>query len=381
MPAPMTGGFRPGDERFEQITGRRPMVEATLAGLLTPGAGVSRAAWRRRRRAGARGGCPAGVPHVTGVVLDTGERIAADLVVATTGRRSSLPTMLAAIGAAPPARGGRRPPGSSTSAGTFRSADGGMPPMFGPPLQHYDSLSFVTRRPTTARGPSGCASATDLWMRRAADADVWTRIVRAYPLLAHWIDAEPITGRRDDGRHARPAYPPGRRRPDRSPPASSRSVTPRLHQPDVGRGMTLGAMQAVCLRDVLREVCACDPVDLAHRWHDRVAQRRDAARRRDAAVARHRLAEMDAQVAGTTYDTDDQRWTFFQRLFAAAPHDPEVLRAAMDVAGVFRRLDDVARREDIAVRINAVGDLPLAPGPTRHELESLIDGSPASIAV
>ena len=31
LPAALTGGSRPGDERFEQITGRRAMVEAALA--------------------------------------------------------------------------------------------------------------------------------------------------------------------------------------------------------------------------------------------------------------------------------------------------------------------------------------------------------------
>ena len=85
-------------------------------------------------------------------------------------------------------------------------------------------------------------------------------------------------------------------------------------------------------------------------------------------VTRHRLAQMDAAVAGTTYDGGDAEWTFFQRLFAAAPHDPEVLRAVMDVAGVFRRIGDVARRADIVARVDAAGDLPLAPGPTRREL-------------
>ena len=31
MPAAITGGWRAGDERFEQLTGRRPLVEAVLA--------------------------------------------------------------------------------------------------------------------------------------------------------------------------------------------------------------------------------------------------------------------------------------------------------------------------------------------------------------
>jgi choline dehydrogenase-like flavoprotein len=39
LPAEVTGGRRPGDERFELLTGRRPMVEATLARLGRPRAG------------------------------------------------------------------------------------------------------------------------------------------------------------------------------------------------------------------------------------------------------------------------------------------------------------------------------------------------------
>ena len=68
--------------------------------------------------------------------------------------------------------------------------------------------------------------------------------------------------------------------------------------PMYGRGMTFGAMQAVCLRDVLREVCANDPAELAHRWHDRVANVVMPLVDETLAVTRHRLAEMDARVAG-----------------------------------------------------------------------------------
>src|SRR3954454_19757916 len=121
MPESMTGGFRDGDQRYEQITGRRPMVEATLAALLTQAPGVV-----VRRGVAVAGlltgdGRPGDVPHVTGVVLDSGERIAADLVVATTGRRSALPTMLAAIGAAPP-REDVAPHGFTYFCRSFRSA-------------------------------------------------------------------------------------------------------------------------------------------------------------------------------------------------------------------------------------------------------------------
>ena len=54
--------------------------------------------------AGLRSGASAiaGVPHVTGVVSEAGEELAADLVVDTMGRRSPLPGWLAALGARPP---------------------------------------------------------------------------------------------------------------------------------------------------------------------------------------------------------------------------------------------------------------------------------------
>jgi 2-polyprenyl-6-methoxyphenol hydroxylase-like FAD-dependent oxidoreductase len=287
--------------------------------------------------------------------------------------------MLAAIGTEPPGEE-VEPHGFTYYCRSFRAPDGVMPAMFGPPLQHYDSLSFVTAPADNGTWSVGMASsATDHRMRRAADTEVWTRIVRAYPLLAHWVDAEAITDV-----ETMSATPDRRTRlvVDRRPIVTgvvALGDALACTSPMYGRGMTFGAMQAVCLRDVLREVCADDPAELARRWHDRVANVVMPLVDETLAVTRHRLAEMDARVAGTTYETDDAEWLFFQRLFAAAPHDPEVLRAVMDVAGVFRRICDVAHRGDIAARVDAVGDLPLAPGPTRHELEGLIDGAPIAV--
>jgi 2-polyprenyl-6-methoxyphenol hydroxylase-like FAD-dependent oxidoreductase len=379
MPVAITGGFQPGDERYEQVTGRRPMVEATLAELLVRAPGV--VVRRGTTVVGLLHGAGSGTPHVTGVVLDSGEHVTADLVVATTGRRSTLPAMLTAIGAEPPLED-VADHGFTYYCRTFRATDGLQPPMIGPPLQHYDSLSFVTAPADNGTySVAFAASATDRWMRRATDPDVWTRIVGAYPLLAHWVDAEAMTGVETM------SSVPDRRTHlvvGRQPVATgviAMGDAAACTSPILGRGMTFGVMQAVCLRDVLREVCASDPVDLAHRWHDRIANVVMPLVDETLLAARHRLAQMEAQAAGIPYDGGDARWTFFERLFVAAPHDPEVLRAAMDVAGLFRRLDDVARREDIVARIDAVGDLPMAPGPTRRELESLIDGTPASIAV
>ncbi len=93
-PAELTGGYRDGDERFEAMTGRRPMVEAAFGRTADAAPGVT-----VRRGVAVKGlltGDPTtdGIPHVIGVVTDGGEEIRADLVVDATGRRSSLPRML-----------------------------------------------------------------------------------------------------------------------------------------------------------------------------------------------------------------------------------------------------------------------------------------------
>ena len=48
----------------------------------------------------------AGVPHIAGVQLDTGETLLADLVVDASGRRTSVPRLLADMGAREPEESG-----------------------------------------------------------------------------------------------------------------------------------------------------------------------------------------------------------------------------------------------------------------------------------
>jgi 2-polyprenyl-6-methoxyphenol hydroxylase-like FAD-dependent oxidoreductase len=100
LPESVTGGRRPGDERFAQLTGRRPVVEAALASVADEMPGLT-----VRRGAVVTGLLTdgSGVPHVTGVRLEGGEELSTDLVVDAGGRRSPLPGWLAEIGARPPA--------------------------------------------------------------------------------------------------------------------------------------------------------------------------------------------------------------------------------------------------------------------------------------
>jgi 2-polyprenyl-6-methoxyphenol hydroxylase-like FAD-dependent oxidoreductase len=374
LPTAITGGLRPGDQRFEQVTGRRPMVEATLARVADrePGVAVRRGAVVAGLIPGE--GRPGGVPHVAGVVLDSGERIAADLVACAGGRRSTLPAMLDAIGAEPPTTEVAAH-GFTYYCRAFRSPAGTQPALLGPPLQHYESLTFVT-----ACGDNGTwsiaviASAEDRWMRRATDADAWSRIVASYPLLAHWLEGEPISGVETMSAtpDRRTWYVVGGRPVATGVVALGDALA--CTSPMYGRGMTFAAMQALCLRDVLREVSMADPHELSHRWNDRINNVVMPFADDTLAVTRHRLAEIDAQRTGRRYDTTDPAWHFVQRLFAATMRDPDALRAAMGVAAVFDRAGELARRPALQARLDELGDVPAAPGPTRAELEELVNG-------
>ena len=102
LPDEFTGGFRPGDERFDTVTARRPVLEGAVAAVARRMPGL-----RIRRGVAVSGlstndhGRP-GIPHVTGVVTEHDGMIAADLVVDAGGRRSALPAWLEAIDARQP---------------------------------------------------------------------------------------------------------------------------------------------------------------------------------------------------------------------------------------------------------------------------------------
>jgi hypothetical protein len=129
-PQAIRGPVSDEDDAFECISGRRCVVEAAVASL------ADRAARLEIRRGASVAGLvtgPAardGVPHVTGVRRDTGEEIAADLVVDMTGRRSPLPRWLEAIGARAP-RDELDDCGFIYYGRHFRSSDGSTPPAFG----------------------------------------------------------------------------------------------------------------------------------------------------------------------------------------------------------------------------------------------------------
>ena len=190
VPAEISSGLRPGDERFEMVTGRRPVVEAVLAGPppARP-ASPSSGAWRGPAAMADRPPLP-GIPHVTGVETEDGRLLHADLVVD------------AAAGALPSAAGWRRwaarrpswrrrtaagcTTGATSALWTGRSA------CVRAALQPYDSISLLTLAADNGTWGVGIVtSAADPALRAARHEETWARIVKNYPLVAHWLEVSP----------------------------------------------------------------------------------------------------------------------------------------------------------------------------------------------
>ena len=149
--------------------------------------------------------------------------------------------------------------------------------------------------------------------------------------------------------------------------------------PAFGRGASFAAMEARCLRDVLREVSAADPVELCHRWHDRVGNIVYPFVVDTLAAARHRHAEIASEIDGREHVPADPAWRFARSArprcwprSGAAAGDGEHRRRRWSAARTF------AGRRDIVRRIEELGDLPGLPGPTRAELVELIDADRAA---
>jgi 2-polyprenyl-6-methoxyphenol hydroxylase-like FAD-dependent oxidoreductase len=240
-PESITGGPRPGDARYEILSGRRAVVERAVASVAegTPGLEVRRGV----AVAGLLGGPEAtgGVPHVTGVRTTDGDEVWADLVIDCGGRRSALPDWLEALGA-------RRPEDEVDDSGFiyfgrhFRSRDGQLPVALGPGLQPYGSISaLMIPCDNDTWAVTLVARSGDRALLGLNDVARWERTVRALPTVAHWLDGDPIEDRivtiaKIEDRH-RDHHPAA----SRWPPGWWRSPTPgRAPIPRWGGGRPSG---------------------------------------------------------------------------------------------------------------------------------------------
>lgn len=361
---------RAGDDRLRALTGRRAVVEAVLAAAAggTPGLTVRRGTKAVAFLAGTS--ALPGVPHVAGVRLETGEDLRADLVVDAMGRRTPTTAWLGGLGG---------------SAPYLESADSGFvyytrfftgperPRPRGPAAMPLGSVSLLTLPgDNDTWSVTVWAASGDTPLKELRRTEVFTRVLSACPVQAHWLDGVPITDvvsmagvldryRRfvDDGRPIVTGL---------AAVGDAWACT----NPSAGRGLSVGIVHAQQLRHTVRARLD-DPAGFALAWDAATEDAVTPFHRSQVAADRARIAEMDAHRRGVPPPAPEPR---IAALFAAAATDPVVFRALLELVHCLAQPGEIFARPGIGRRLDAVrpGPPPRFPGPDRTELLALLAG-------
>jgi 2-polyprenyl-6-methoxyphenol hydroxylase-like FAD-dependent oxidoreductase len=358
IPEQMTGGRRPEDDEFDVITGRRSVYEAVVAAFAECAKGVT--VRRGTAVAGLETGPSAGSGprHVSGVRTESGELLAADLVVDTTGRRSPLPRWLSEIGAEPPHEE-LEDCGFTYYGRHFRSDDGSTPGIIAPINGAYGSVNILTLPSDNGTWSVVLVtSSRDTALRKVRDAKIWTDVLRSFPLVAHWLDGTPledevVTMSKIEDRHRRFSGSDGE-------PVATGVVSVAdswaCTNPSLGRGASMGALHALALRDVLRSSESSDPLALARAFNRGTEEVVEPWYRSTLAFDRHRLNAVHAAIDGGEYDpTGDASWTLGNALNLAAANDPDCLRALFSVIGLLRTPEELFADEGFTAKVLSLG--------------------------
>lgn len=369
------GGRRPGDERFELLTGRRVMVEKTVAELAERTTGLT--VRRGTAVAGLLTGSSvlSGVTHVTGVRTHDGAEIRADVVVDASGRRSALPSWLAAAGAPAP-RDELEDSGFIYYGRHYRSGDGSIPPSLGGALQELGSISSLTLGADNGTWSVVLtARSDDAKLRRLKDVAAWEKVVRSLPTIAHWIDGEPL-----EEQIAIMSKIEDRIRyldVDGVPVATGVVAVAdawACTNPSLGRGASIGMTHARVLRDCLRERGSDDPAALVESFATATAEVVQPWYDTTVTYDRNRLAEMAAIAEGRHLDPVPPDFEIAKAMAAALSKDPDCFRAYVDIAAVQYLPEEVLARPGLFEKVVELGqgwrDEPV-PAPDRETLVAL----------
>jgi 2-polyprenyl-6-methoxyphenol hydroxylase-like FAD-dependent oxidoreductase len=363
---------QPGDDQFLTLTGRRPVLEYAFASVAEQVVDVRRGITVTELLCGPS--ALSGVPHVTGLRTADGERIDADLVVDASGRRSVLPRWLTALGARPPLEEAED---SAFFYYTryFHSPSGHPEPRVGL-LTPYGSISLLTLpADNNTWSVTIYTSSRDRALRQARRAEVWSNIVQACPLQAHWLDGQPITdilcmsGTLD--RYRRFTL-------DDTPVATGVVALGdawACSNPSVGRGIPLGLRHALRLRDVVRTELG-NPARLAETWNAVTETEFTPWYRATLDGDRDRLAEIEAIAQGRALPPPrDDAATIRRAMLVAMAYDGDIFRAFLEIFTVLTPPDEVLARPGLLDRIMTIAndhDPLMIPGPTRQELVELV---------
>jgi 2-polyprenyl-6-methoxyphenol hydroxylase-like FAD-dependent oxidoreductase len=365
-------GREPADARFDMLTARRSTLELVCAKTLETEPGV------RVRRGVAVASLVTGpsmifgAPHVTGVRLDSGEEISADLVVDATGRNSPTFKWLAAHGGTAPVEV-VEDSGFAYYGRFYKSDDGSVPELRAPILTAVGSMSVLTIPSDNGTWSTMLyAPSNDKPLRRFREPGVFESVVRECPLHAHWVDGEPISDM------ASMAGVSDRKRTFlvEGKPVVTGMVSigdaAACSNPSLGRGMTFALMHAVLLRDVANERYD-DPLALACEFGRRTEAEMGPWYEATRQIDRSRIEEMRAIADGCEVEATPQR-SIVAALVAAAGVDLTVARAWTEVMGCLASVDDVLARDGLLGHtIEVAGNVPeVALGPDRARLLELV---------
>lgn len=360
---------REGDDRFRSVTGRRPIVEAVLAGA----AGEDGIDIRRGVSVAGLLTGPSivqGAPQVTGVRTTAGDEIHADLVVDAMGRRTKLAEWLAAAGGRPPHTEAEEC-GFVYHSRYFRGPE--VPSFTGPPIVDLGTISVLTiPADNHVWSVTVWAASSDTALRNLRDADRFHAVVGACPQQAPWLDGEPIS----DVLTAAGVLDRYRRFVvDGQPVATGVAAVGdawACTNPSAGRGITVGLLHAQRLRDTVRTDID-DPEGFVRAW-DRVTEGDVAPFYWNQITGdRARVAEMDALRRGDEPPAPDANAS---AVAAAMLRDPDVFRGLLEIGGCLALREDVFARPGFMDKVLAhAGARTWAPpGPDRGALLELVAG-------
>jgi 2-polyprenyl-6-methoxyphenol hydroxylase-like FAD-dependent oxidoreductase len=362
-------GPRPNDRALRFVTGRRPVLEWTVAAIVAaePRLTILRGARVRELVTGAS--AISRIPHVVGVRTMSGDEIRADLVVDATGRRS--PACRWIVGA-----GGRCPIEEAEDSKFFyytRYFSGPQRPRrIGPALTPMGMFSILTLDgDNDTWSITLFTSAKNKAMRALRNPTTFHRVVAACENQAHWLDGEPIT----------PILPMAgildryrRFVVDNQPVATGFAAVGdawACTNPSAGRGLSVGLVHAQVLRNVARRYIN-DPAAFAAVYDAQTERQVAPFYRNQIAADRFRIAQMNALLDGTPLPAPSP---IISRFAAAASYDADVFRAMIETVVCVALPQEVMARPHVAAKMAEFEGHTLPPdhGMDRGQLLALLE--------
>jgi 2-polyprenyl-6-methoxyphenol hydroxylase-like FAD-dependent oxidoreductase len=361
---------RPRDAAMRFVTGRRPTVESVVAAMTAAEPNVTVVRGVRARELVTGRSAIAGVPHAIGVRTESGDVMRADLVIDAMGRKSQACKWITEAG-------GRSPYEEAEDCNFLyytRFYSGPQRPRrIGRPLNPMGLFSILTLDgDNDTWSITLYTAANNKALKALRDPATFHRLVAACPMQAHWLEGRPITsvmpmaGVLD--RYRRFVV-------DGQPVITGFAAVGdawACTNPSAGRGLSVGLVHAQVLRDVARTAID-DPAAFATEFNAETERQVAPFYRNQIAADRARIAEMNALEEGAPVPPPNP---VLGRFIAAASQDPDVYRAAIEIAMCVSLPQDVMARPQIAAKLAEFDGYAPPPdrGIERDRLMALLDG-------